>query len=52
MSPKICVATGPNTADVRSMTRMPASGPDMLRSPLAQAARLDPLRQPTHAANE
>ena len=31
MSPRICVATGPNTALVKSTTRMPASGPDILR---------------------
>jgi hypothetical protein len=29
MSPRICVATGPNTAIVMSITRIPASGPDM-----------------------
>src|SRR5437763_12813622 len=28
-SPSICVATGPNTAAVTSMTRIPASGPDI-----------------------
>src|SRR6267143_4377823 len=30
MSPRIWVATGPNTADVKSTTRMPECGPDML----------------------
>src|SRR5437868_13807036 len=28
-SPRICVATGPRTAIVMSMTRLPANGPDM-----------------------
>src|SRR4029077_20859115 len=33
-SPRICVATGPSTAAVKSITRIPASGPDMCVSEL------------------
>ena len=33
MSPRICVATGPSTADVKSTTRMSVSGPDICGDP-------------------
>src|SRR5262245_34653492 len=41
MSPSTCVATGPNTAVVRSTTRMPASGPDMPGSHLIASEERD-----------